>query len=233
MAAYCSAVQSYGQFCPIAQALEVIGERWTLLVVRELLSGSRRFNEIQRGVPLMSPTLLSQRLARLERAGIVQRHPSGSRHEYQLTPAGAELRQVVEGLGMWGQRWVRSDVLPEHLDPRLLMWDIRRGIDVDAVPDRRVVVQLHFEAIAHGQPTWWLVLDSGEVDICLTDPGFPVDLNIEADLRAMTMVWMGDVTFAAAVRSGSIRLHGPRELVRDFPRWLKLNPLASVERPRR
>lgn len=225
-------MQAYGQFCPIAQALEVIGERWTLLVVRELLSGSRRFSEIQRGVPLMSPTLLSQRLTRLERAGIVERRPSdGSWHQYQLTAAGEELRPVVEGLGVWGQRWVRNDVRADHLDPMLLMWDVRRGIELDAVPDRRVVVRFHFEGIARGQPTWWLILGGGEVDLCLTDPGFPVDVSVDADLRSMIMVWMGDVAFAAAVRSGALRLDGPRALVRAFPGWLKLNPLAGVERP--
>lgn len=225
-------MKGYGQFCPVAQALEILGERWTLLVVRELLSGSRRFSEIQRGVPLMSPTLLSQRLTRLERAGIVERRPSDSSwHLYQMTAAGQELWPVVEGLGVWGQRWVRTDVLPEHLDPMLLMWDMRRRIDFDAVPERRVIVRFHFEAIARGQPSWWLILDRGEADICLSDPGFDVNLVVDADLRSMIMVWMGDLPFADAVRAGAVRVDGPRPLVRGFPRWLKLNLLANVERP--
>src|SRR5262245_25565892 len=137
-------MRGYGQFCPVAQALEILGERWTLLVVREMFGGSHRFNEIHRGVPLMSPTLLSQRLRRLVRAGIVER---GQRGEYLLTPAGEELWPVVEGLGVWGQRWVRTEVRPEHLDPSMLVWDMRRRIDLDAVPDRRTLVELRFHGV--------------------------------------------------------------------------------------
>jgi DNA-binding HxlR family transcriptional regulator len=225
-------VKGYGQFCPVAQALEILGERWTLLVVREMLSGSRRFSEIQRGVPLMSPTLLSQRLARLERAGIVHRVGDGrQRGAYEVTPAGRELWPVVEGLGIWGQRWARRDVEPGHLDPALLMWDVRRRLDLAALPSERTVIEFRFRGHARGQAAWWLVVDDGTVDLCLTDPGHAVGVTVTADLRAMIKVWMGDMPWRAAQRSGDITLAGQRSLVRAFPHWLKLNVLASVERP--
>lgn len=221
-------MRGYGQFCPVAQALEVLGERWTLLVVRELFAGSRRFSEIQRGVPLMSPTLLSRRLRRLRRAGIVERGPDGA---YLLTGAGLELWPVVEGLGIWGQRWARDEIRPEHLDPSTLMWDMRRRFDHDAVPDRRVVIELRFRGLTSGHPVWWLTVDRADVDVCLTDPGFGVDLVVDADLRTMIMVWMGDLPLAQALRAEAVTVTGPPALERAFPRWLRLNVLAGVERP--
>lgn len=225
-------MKGYGQFCPVAQALEIVGERWTLLVVRELLSGSRRFGEIQRGVPLMSPTLLSQRLTRLERAGIVRKVATGrGRGAYEVTEAGRELWPVVECLGVWGQRWARQEVRPEHLDPGLLMWDMRRRLDLDAMPPGRTVIKFVFHGQLRGQPTWWLVIEDGDVDLCLSDPGYPVDVTVTADLRTMIHVWMGDIPLRAALRSPALTLAGPRHLVRAFPSWLKLNLLASVARP--
>jgi DNA-binding HxlR family transcriptional regulator len=225
-------MRSYGQFGPVAQALEVVGERWTLLVVRELLSGSRRFSEIQRGVPLMSPSLLSQRLTRLERAGIVVQRPGpGGRPEYQVTEAGRELWPVVETLGTWGQRWARREVTPEQLDPSLLMWDIRRRIDFSRVPPRRTVVRFGFRGLTRGHRAWWLILDRGEADLCLSDPGHGVALTVDADLRTLIMVWMGDLPLDRALGSGAVAVSGPRALVRAFPSWLRLNLLAGVERP--
>ncbi len=225
-------MKGYGQFCPVAQALEIVGERWTLLVVRELLSGSRRFSEIQRGVPLMSPSLLSQRLLRLERAGIVQRVVVGrGRGAYEVTEAGHELWPVVESLGIWGQRWARQEVAPEQLDPALLMWDIRRRLNLDAMPPGRVVIKFSFHGLVRGHGTWWLVVEDGEVDLCLTDPGHPVSVAAAADLRIMIKVWMGDMPIREALRSAGITLTGPRRLVRAFPSWLRLNLLASVARP--
>lgn len=221
-------MRGYGQFCPVAQALEILGERWTLLVVRELLDGSERFNEIHRGVPLMSPTLLSQRLRRLQRAGVVER---GAHGEYLLTAAGRELWPVVEGLGVWGVRWARDEISPEQLDPSMLVWDMRRRFDHDAVPDRRIVIELRFHGIDRGPPFWWLTVDRAEVDVCLSDPGFGVDLVVAADLRTMIMVWMGDVPFAEALRAGGVVVTGAPALERAFPRWLRLSVLADVERP--
>jgi DNA-binding HxlR family transcriptional regulator len=231
-------MQGYGQFCPVAKAAEIVAERWTPLVLRELLSGSRRFSDLHRGVPLMSRTLLAARLERLEDAGIVRSvpRPQGRGREYHLTAAGEELRPLVECLGEWGQRWARAELERGDLDPGLLMWDIHRGVNLDALPPERVVVRFEFR----GVPTtrrwpryWWLVLERREVDLCLKDPGYLVDIVVSTDLRALTRVWMGDVGLAETVRAGLIRLEGPRPLVRAFPTWLTLSSFAGVERVHR
>lgn len=230
-----ASVRGYGQFCPVAKASEIVAERWTPLVLRELLCGSQRFNDLHRGVPLMSRTLLTHRLRELEDAGVVERRetsPGGS--EYHLTPAGEELRPIIEQLGAWGHRWVRRDVEGDDLDPSLLMWDVRRRIDRGALPERRVVVRFDLRGVprAHGaRRTWWLVLDRDEVDLCLKDPGFPVDVTVDADLTALTRVWMGRLAFAEAARAGLVRTEGARPLVRAFPGWLGLSTFATVPMP--
>ncbi len=229
-------MRGYGQFCPVAMACEVFAERWTPLVLRELVSGSRRFNDIHRGVPLMSRTLLARRLRALEDAGVLEGRPlgRGRGREYRLTPAGEEFGGVIARLGRWGQRWARGRTDPENLDVALLMWDVRRRVAVERLPRRRLVVRFDFRGVparCRGQRTFWLVLDRPHVDLCLKDPGFPVELVVGADLAAFTRVWLGDVSFAAAVRAEEIRLDGPRALVRAFPAWLRLGVFAGVERP--
>lgn len=229
-------MRGYGQFCPVAKAAEIFAERWTPLVLRELLCGSRRFGDLHRGVPLMSRALLAKRLAELEDAGIIRSAPrrQGRGREYQLTAAGEELRPVIDRLGEWGQRWARAQIGAEDLDAGLLMWDIHRRLDLDALPSGRVVLRFDFRgapATMRCPRTWWLVLDRPEIDLCLKDPGFPVDLVVTADLRTLTRVWMGDVPLAGALRAGSIRLEGPPALVRAFPAWLRLSSFAGVEHP--
>ena len=228
-------MRGYGQFCPVAKASEVVAERWTPFVLRELLCGSQRFNDLHRGVPLMSRTLLTRRLRELEDAGVIERRAASSGGwEYHLTPAGEELRPIIEQLGAWGHRWVRRTVEGGDLDPSLLMWDVRRRIDRAALPDRRVVVRFDLSGVPrahHAQRTWWLVLDREEVDLCLKDPGFPVDVTVDADLAALTRVWMGRLAFAEAARSGLVRTEGPRQLVRAFPGWLGLSTFAGVPMP--
>jgi DNA-binding HxlR family transcriptional regulator len=206
-------------------------------VLRELVCGSHRFSDLHRGVPLMSRTLLAQRLTQLEDAGIVRSaaRTKGRGREYFLTPAGEELRPVIEGLGEWGQRWARSEVHAEDLDPGLLMWDIRRRVNTDRLPDRRVVVQFDFRAVpktVRGPVTFWLILEHRGVDVCLKYPGFEVDLVVDADLVALTKAWMGDVRLADAMRSGLVRVEGPTALVRAFPGWLARSGFADVARPR-
>lgn len=228
-------MRGYGQFCPVAKAAEIVAERWTPLLLRELLCGSRRFSDIHRGVPLMSRTLLAERLEQLEDAGIVRgvAKPHGRGREYHLTPAGQELRPVIEGLGEWGQRWARAQVGRADLDPGLLMWDIHRRVNLEALPPERVVVRFDFRGVpatVRCPRYWWLVLERPEVDLCLKDPGFSVQLVVSADLRALTRVWMGDVALAEAIRAGLIGLEGPRPLVRAFPTWLALSSFAGVER---
>jgi DNA-binding HxlR family transcriptional regulator len=228
-------MKGYGQFCPVAKAAEIVAERWTPLVLRELLCGSHRFSDLHRGVPLMSRTLLAGRLQQLEDAGIVRSvaKPRGRGREYHLTAAGEELRPLIECLGEWGQRWARTQVGRGDLDPGLLMWDIHRRVNLDALPAERVVVRFDFRAVPltmRCPRTWWLVLMRREVDLCLKDPGFPVDIVVSADLRTLTRVWMGDVRLAETVRAGLIRLDGPPSLVRAFPTWLTLSVFAGVGR---
>ncbi len=222
---------TYGQFCPVAKAMELLDERWTLLVVRELLMGSRHFNELRRGVPRMSPALLSKRLRTLVRAGVVERHEDGNRVVYELTAAGQELRPIVESLGAWGVRWV-PELGDADLDPHLLLWDMHRSVEVAAVPDRRVVVRFTFAARPVGARDWWMVLTRDGADVCDEDPGFAVDVTVLADLRTLTSVWRGDLAWGAALRSGRVELQGPSHLCRVLPRWFTPSPFAAVPRPR-
>jgi len=228
-------MRTYGQFCPVAQAAELLTERWTPLVIRELLADSRRFNDIQHGVPLMSPALLSERLKTLERFGVVERRPRavGQGHEYSLTAAGEELRPLVEQMGVWGQKWVRREVTPEDADPALLMWDMRRNINIVRLPDRRVVVYFSFRGVSKGKRSWWLILVRPEPDLCLHDPGFGVDLTVRTDAVTMTEVWVGDIDLAGALCSRRIILEGPSHVRRAFPRWLILSPLTEVKQQTR
>jgi DNA-binding HxlR family transcriptional regulator len=225
-------VKGYGQFCPVAKAAEILTERWTPLVIRELLLGSTHFNDLRRGVPLMSPSLLSQRLKTLEDAGIVVRHRSRTPRgfEYRLTSAGKELQPIVELLGLWGHRWVEHELTGAELDPSLVMWDMRRRVHGERLPSRRVVVRFEFASAPGGKRLWWLVLQRNDVDVCLRDPGYPVDLTVATDVRSLTRVWVGQDSFDAASKSGRIRLSGPRELVKRFGSWLKLSMFAAVDR---
>jgi DNA-binding HxlR family transcriptional regulator len=229
-------MKSYGQFCPVAKACEIVAERWTPLVLRELLCGSTRFSELQRGVPLMSRTLLAQRLRELEDAGVVTSTPRarGRGREYRLTPAGQEARSLIEGLGEWGQRWARRRIDPEDLDAELLAWDMHRRLNVDRLPAQRVVVRFDLRGVPRhqlGRKTWWLVLNRPEVDLCLKDQGFEVDLIVDADLATLTRVWMGDMPLQDALGGGLIRPDGPRKLVQAFPTWFGLSLFAGVDRP--
>lgn len=221
----------YGQFCPVAQALEIVGERWTLLVIRELLCGNYRFGEILNGVPLISRSVLAQRLKALEDAGLITRHQSGGRHNttYQLTQAGRELEPVVVGLGHWGQRWSNRDYDAEDLDPVLMMWDLRRRLVVERMPEREFVVMFWYRDVASKKSRYWLRINRPEVDLCLTNPGLPVELNVETTIRTMVDVWMGNRDLREALRNGALKVEGAPGLVRAFPSWLLLNAFSPVE----
>lgn len=221
---------SYGQFCPVAKAMELLDERWTLLVVRELMMGSHHFNDLRRGLPRMSPSLLSKRLHTLVRAGVVDRREDGQRVQYQLSRAGEELKPIVEALGSWGIRWV-PEIGDEDLDPHLLLWDIHRNIAVDSLPAGRTVLHFIFTDVPVAHRQWWIVITTEGVDVCDADPGFDVRVAIETDLRTLTLVWRGDLTWSAALRSGTLETHGEPRARRALPTWLKLSPLASTPRP--
>ena len=217
---------TYGQFCPMAKAAEILCERWTLVVVRELTAGSRHFNDLRRGVPLMSPTLLSRRLKQLETAGVLQRVQDDSGVSYQLTPAGAELQPLVEAMAQWGSRWVRRRLSQDDLDAGLLMWDIRRQVDASRFPAQRVVVQFNFPDAPSGKRHWWLVSQAGATDLCLEDPGYEVDVFLEAPLHVMTAVWMRDISFKEAEHSFGLTVEGERKLRNSLPKWLGASALA-------
>lgn len=221
---------TYGQFCPVAKAMELLDERWTLLIIRELLCGSRHFNELRRGVPRMSPSLLSQRLRTLTRAGVIERRQDGNRVTYELTTAGEELRPVVEALGGWGIRWI-GDLGDADLDPNLLLWDIHRNLHTDAMPDRRTVLAFVFPDVARPADRWWLVVDDGDVDVCDDDPGHPVDVTITSGLATLTRIWRGDIAWNDALRADTLGLTGAAHLRRAVRSWLRLSDFAAVPRP--
>lgn len=224
---------SYGQFCPVAMGAEVVCSRWTALVLRELLCGTTRFNDLRRGVPLMSPSLLSKRLKELEEAGVIAAVPTGQPGivEYRLTEAGEDLRPVIMSLGTWGQRWIEKSVSLKNLDPSLLMWDMRRSLDPTPLPRRRCTVSFLFPDVPSSKRSWWLVIDvadgGGKVDLCVTNPGFEIDLYVRSSLRSMTAIWMGFTTVAKEVEAGHVELIGDAEVARSMQRWLGLSPFAN------
>jgi DNA-binding HxlR family transcriptional regulator len=225
---------SYNQFCPVAMAAEILCTRWTVVLLRELVAGSTRFNELRRGVPRMSPALLSKRLKDLEVAGVVARAPVASDpdlYEYRLTAAGQELRRVVEAVGEWGQRWVSTEASLGKLDVNLLMWDMRRNIDTKPMPARRSVIQVIYSDLPEARSNWWLLVDPAEgVDLCSVDPGFDVDLYLVTDLRTMTEIWMGYMPLARAKADGRLLVTGSRELEANLHTWLALSPFARFEK---
>ena len=220
----------YGQFCPVAKAMELLDERWTMLIVRELIAGSHTFGDLQRGVPKMSPTLLSTRLRSLARAGVIDRHEQGKRVYYTLTQAGRELRSVVEAIGQWGIRWM-PELGEEDFDPHLLMWDVQRNVDVEVLPPGRTVLQFRFRDRPPGERDWWLVCTQAEVDLCDFDPGHPVTGRIDTPLSLFVRVWRGDVAWDQAFRSGELTVDGSTAVRRNLPIWLTRSDFAPVPRP--
>jgi DNA-binding HxlR family transcriptional regulator len=217
----------YGQFCPIAKAAEIVAERWTPLVVHELLAGSTRFNDIRRGVPLMSQTLLSQRLKELERVGIVERRTGAGQRarEYHLTEAGLALAPVIHALGEWGVRYAQDPLEEEDLDVTVLVWNIKRRVDPSVFPERRITVHFEFTDAPKNKRQWWVVNDRGNVDLCPTDPGFPVDLYVTTDIRTMIAIWFGRLAWDAAVRAERVEVIGTRQLRGRLRSWFLLSPV--------
>jgi DNA-binding HxlR family transcriptional regulator len=226
--------QEYGQFCPVALASEVLAERWTFLIVRELLAGARRFNDIRRGVPRVSATLLKQRLQTLEAALVVERRSAsgGKGSAYRLTEAGAALKPVVTSIGEWGQRWAR-DISPADLDPGWLVWAMHRRLDTRAMPPGRTVIEIEFVDAPAKQRRFWLVHCDGNVDVCLKDPGYDTSLRVATKVRLFAEVWRGIRPLREELRAGTIRLEGPTSHRRAFPHWLLLSAFAPIKRARR
>lgn len=224
--------RGYGQFCPVAKAAEIVAERWTPLVLRELIAGSRHFNELRRGLPRMSSALLSQRLKELEYAGVIERRAGDANSiEYHLSEAGRELRPIIEALGFWGARWTPSHLTSQDYDPQLLMWDIRRNIDLGRLPkQQRTVFEIDLVGAEQAFRRWWLVAGEDDVDLCLKDPGYEVNLHITAELTAMVEVWLGRKSIDGATRAGKITFEGPPALASSFQKSLKLSPFAHAAR---
>lgn len=223
-------MSSYGQFCPMAKAMDVLDERWTLLIIREMLLGSTHFNDIRRGVPKMSPALLSKRLKSLARAGVVERQDVDGRTCYTLTECGRQLRPVVWALMEWGIEWV-GELGDEDLDPHLLMWDIRRGVQVDAWPRARTVVSFQLSGVTAKASRWWLVVSDGQADMCDFDPGYDVTATVDTSLRTLTEIWRGDVSWARSLLDGSVSVAGAKDATRAVPTWLGQSTSLDVLRP--
>ena len=219
----------YRQFCPVAMAAEVLCTRWTMLILREMLAGSTRFNELRKGVPRMSPALLSKRLDELADAGVITARPvpQTGGHAYELTPAGQDLMPVVSAMGHWGQRWLEAQLSLKNLDPSLLMWDMRRNLDPQPLPPRKVVIQFLYPDAPHGQRRWWLVVDGGETDLCSVDPGLEVHLIVTTGVKTMTGIWMGLEKVRQAEGDGRLTLDGDPKIAERMQDWLGLSPFAS------
>ena len=225
-------MSGYGQFCPMSKAMELLDERWTLLVVRELLLGSCHFNDLRRGVPKMSPALLSKRLKSLTRAGVVERTEVDGRSTYSLTQCGQELGEVVDALGRWGVRWV-GELGEADLDPHLLMWDIHRTVPIDEWPRVRTTIAFNLDGVAVKASRWWLVVVDGHADVCDFDPGYEVNGTVETSLLALTRIWRGDVGWSGALHDGIVAVSGPAEVRRAIPAWIGQGAKAGVPRPAR
>ncbi|HKC10001.1 MAG TPA: helix-turn-helix domain-containing protein [Methylomirabilota bacterium] len=220
-------MKSYGQFCSMARALDLLGERWTLLVVRELLCGSRRFGEIQRGIPRISRTMLSARMRELADAGAIERLDGDGGPEYRLTPAGLELAGVVRELGTWGQRWLPRELRPTELDAHALVWDIHRRVRRDALPAQPFVVRIELTDVRGAAGRHYLLLRRSEVSLCTANAGFPEALCLRATRRTLIGWWRGDLTFRQALEAGLV-LEGRRDLIRAFPGWFEGYLFAAV-----
>lgn len=219
----------YGQFCPVAKATELLGEKWMLLILRELLLGSHRYNEFQRALSRISPTLLTKRLKQLESAGIIIRKAQQGRkgHEYFLTPAGKQLAPIVEHLAIWGMRWARGQLSDDELDVEFLMWDIQRRLDMTKLPDGETVLCFIFEGLPQFN-SWWLVVCDGEVDLCTENPGKDVDLYIRTSLRNLVEIWNGDIEIKSALNKELIKTQGNKQLAKTMQEWLGICLYADV-----
>jgi DNA-binding HxlR family transcriptional regulator len=222
-------MRSYAQYCPVAKATEILGDRWTLLIMREMLGGASGFNELQRGLPGISRSVLADRMRALERAEVIERRtgPTGRTLAYRLTAAGRDLQPVVQAIGEWGATWSFTDPRPEELDPDLLIVWMARHVDRRRLPPGRTVVQFDFR---DPRRRFWMVLEPSEVSVCLQHPGFAVDLEVEVDTATLYRVYLGQAELSDARRAGALAMSGPRALQRGFGRWFTWSAFAPASR---
>ncbi|MEQ8480639.1 MAG: helix-turn-helix domain-containing protein [Hoeflea sp.] len=220
----------YGQYCPLSMAAEILGTRWTLLLLRELLEGSVQFNDIARGVPLISRSMLSQRLKELEAVGLITREAQGPGKptHYRLTEAGQSLGPIVRSVAEWGQEWIDTKPSLEDVDTDFLMWDVRRNLRLPESLSSPFVLHFHFPDGPDGKTNHWLVYENGKIDICYIDPGHDVDVSIEAGVKDFTSVWMGWLSITQAQEEGRLFVDGPPSLTRDVPEWLGLSSVSAI-----
>ena len=226
-------IRGYGQYCPVAKAAAILSERWTLLILRDLLiRGARRYNEVKRGMPLIPPSVLAQRLKTLQQAKIIVRKAGANPNSsvYELTKAGEELRPLIIAAGHWGQRWLGNLLTRDELNPSVLMWDIRRKLNCSELPEGRTVIYVEFADLKRMR-SWWLVVEEGKADLCLEDPGHEIDVAIYADLLSLTRVFLGTLSIGRACSEGRIRLSGRRELTRSVSRWFGVSMFAGSNPP--
>ncbi len=225
-------MRDYAQYCPVALASSVIAERWTPLIIRELVIGGRRFNEIDRGLPGISRSLLKQRLDHLERKGVVERVEltHGRGHEYRLTPAGRDLESVIMAIGEWAVRWMFSEPEPRDVDPVTLTWWMSRRTVAERLPEDRTVVQ--FDYSGEDPTRIWIVLERREASVCTEPPGFDSDVVVTTDPVALMRVFSGITSFAQALDNETISLVGPPRLTRALPTWFAWSPFAPAVRER-
>lgn len=219
----------YGQFCPIAKAVEIVGDRWTLLILRELLSGGRRFNELQRGLGTISPALLTERLKTLADRGLVLKRKIPGQRGYEYFPAGAceDLGPILKGLGEWGMRWAKDNLVDEDYDVELLMLYLERTIATDKLPGVSTILRFEFEDLKR-ERNWWLVVENDTVDVCVKDPGRDVDMFFKTTVRTMSDVWLGHRSYQSAIKDGSLDVVGPSDLVRTVHSWLRCVDFADI-----
>ena len=221
----------YGQFCPVAKATELIGERWTILILRELVLGTHRFSDFQRALSRISPSLLTKRLNDLEKAGIVIKKAQQGRRGFQyfLTPAGRQLSPIIEHLATWGMRWARGQLTDSELDIEFLMWEIQRRLDTGALPDGETVLCFIFEELTRFK-SWWIVIQDNDVDLCTKNPGKDVDLYISSTVQTMVKIWEGDLDLNTAQRKNLLKTNGNRQLVKTLSEWFGICLYADVKR---
>ena len=222
-------MRSHAQYCPVAKGTEVLGDRWTLLIVREMLGGASGFNELQRGLPGISRSVLTDRMRALERAEVIERKtgPKGRTLEYRLTSAGRDLEPVLQAIGEWGATWSVREPRPEELDPYLLIVWMARHVDRPRLPPSRTVVRFDFR---EPKRRYWMVLEPAEVSVCLQHPGFDVDLHVDVDTATLYRVYLGRATLGGALRAGQLTMSGPRALQRGFGEWFTWSAFAPASR---
>jgi DNA-binding HxlR family transcriptional regulator len=208
-----------GQYCPVSRTLDVVGERWTLLIVRDLLVGTTRFNDLARGLPGLSRSLLTKRLRHLERAGVVTR----TGQHYLLTPSGRALESIVFGMAEWGARFTFGDPEPEELDAQLLVWWMHTRVDTSSLEGQRHVLHVRF---ADDARRFWILVEHGVPSVCMADPGYPVDVTISSDVASLYAVWLGHMPLPVALRAGRVTVQGPTTVTRRLDEVLQLSPVA-------